>query len=132
MDKISINNLFPSANDFKPLDVHSLYNPREQKVKNKINFNIDKLIKLRDERKNKILVQYEKIFNIILNKINTTNNLNIYEFVYDVPEAIYGYFDYIRIDCLKYVENKLKELKIDTLILNEKSIYISWYNLLNK
>ena len=75
MDKISISNLFPSTYDFQPLDVDNLYNTQDQKTKNKINFNIDRLVKLREERKSKILIQYEKVFNICLNKINLANNL---------------------------------------------------------
>lgn len=132
MDRISINNLFPSNNDFKPLDVNSLYNPQEKHVRNKINFNIDRLVNLREERKKKVLIQYERIFNMCLNKINLANNLNKVEIVYDVPEAIYGSFDYNSNDCLEYIDDKLKKLKLDTLILDNKSIYVSWENLAKK
>jgi hypothetical protein len=129
MDKININNLFPYANDFKPLDVYSLYHTRDKQITNKINFNIERLIKLREERKNKILIQYEKIFNMCLKKINTANNLNKTEIVYDVPEAIFGYLEYNRLRCLEYIEKKLKDMHLDALILNNKTIYVSWLNL---
>ncbi|QKF93940.1 hypothetical protein QKU48_gp0482 [Fadolivirus algeromassiliense] len=130
MDKISINNLFPStSSDFQPLDVNTLYNPQENKIKNKINFNIDRLIKLREERKQKIFVQYEKIFNMCLNKINLANNLNKTEIIYEVPEAAYGYFDYSSQDCLNYIEERLKNMDLDTLLLDPKTIYVSWLNL---
>ena len=56
MDKISVSNLFPSTRDLEPLNVNNLYNTNEQKNQNKLNFNIDKLIKLREDRKKKILV----------------------------------------------------------------------------
>jgi hypothetical protein len=129
MDRISINNLFPSPNDCKPLDLDNLSNNQESKTKNKINFNIDKLIKLREERKKRIFIQYEKIFHICLNKITMANNLNKTEILYEIPDAIYGHFDYSVNDCMEYVYSKLKNMKLDTLILNEKSIYISWLNL---
>jgi len=129
MDKISINNLFPSTNDFQPLDVNNLYNTNDQKVKNKINFNIERLIKLREERKRKILVQYEKIFNMCLKKISLANNLNYTEVIYDIPEAIYGHFDYNPNDCLEYVNNKLKNMHLDTIYMGDKQIYVSWINL---
>lgn len=59
MDKININNLFSAQNDFdfKPLTVNNLYNSYTTdtiKKQNKINFNIDKLIRLREEKKTKI------------------------------------------------------------------------------
>lgn len=132
MDRISINNLFPSSNNFQPLDVNSLYNINEQRTKNKINFNIDKLVSLREERRRKIFVQYEKIFNMCLNKINMANGLNKNELVYYVPEAVYGYFDYNSTNCLEYIEGKLRQMKLETLILDNTSIYISWENLAKK
>ena len=129
MDEISINNLFSTGNNFEPLDVHNLYNPNDQKEKNKLNFNIDRLIKLREERKKKILIQYEKIFNLCLNKINLANNLNKIEIIYDVPDGIYGHFDYNSSNCLDYIEKKLQSMHLDTLIFNNKTIYVSWLNL---
>lgn len=144
MDKISINNLFSSNNDFQPLDVHNLYNANEYKSKinnnvnnidnnsnknkKKVNFNIDRLIQLREDRKKKILVHYEKIFNTCLNKIDTANNFNKTEIIYEIPEAIYGHSDYNMGDCIAYVNEKLEELNLDTLIFGQ-TIYVSWLNL---
>jgi len=130
MDRISISNLFPSNQDFKPLDVYSLYNTNERKTRNKINININRLVNLREERKKKILKEYDKIFNICLNKINLANELNKTEFIYEVPEGVFGYYDYNTLDCLKYIEDKLrKNIHVDTVILNNKSIYVSWLNI---
>jgi hypothetical protein len=129
MDKITINNLFPTTCDLQPLDIHSLYNSKQEHVKNKINFNIDRLINLRETRKKRVLIQYEKVYGMCLKKINMANNLNKTEVVYDVPEAAYGYFDYTSIECLKYIEERLKEMKLEILLLDSKSIYISWANI---
>lgn len=130
MDKININNLFPSSSDdFMPLDVQSLFNLNEQKNRKKINFNIERLIKLREERKNKVLSQYEKVFGFCLNKINLANNLNKLEVIYDIPEAMYGSFEYNQLDCLLYIDNKLKDMGLDTLLIDNNSLYISWLEL---
>ena len=126
MERISINNLFPSNNTFKPLDVYSLYNTKEQRIKNKINFSIDRLINLREERKKKILEQYDKVFNICLNKINTANNLNKTETIYEVPNGIYGFIDYKPLECVHYIQKKLHDMCLNTLILSENVLYISW------
>lgn len=128
MDQISISNLFPSSSDFKPLDVYSLYNTKEQRIQNQLNFNIERLVKLREERKNKIFVQYDKIFNACLNKINRANNLHKTEVLFDIPEGIYGHNDYNPLQCIEYIDKKLKDMCLDTLILKQ-SIYISWLNL---
>lgn len=125
MDKISINALFPAL-DFQPLDINSLYNLKPQKIKNQINFNINKLKNLREERKQKILIQYDKILNICLNKINFANNFDKTETIFDIPKALYGYFDYNPLDCAKYIQSKLTDLKLKSVILSNITIYISW------
>lgn len=129
MDKICINNLFKGANDFKPLNVHTLYEIKGNKDKEKVNLNIDRLINLRDERENRIIVQYEKSYNTCLTKITTANELGKTSVVFTVSETVYGYFNYNPIECIKYINSKLEEEKFDTLILNDTTIYISWLNL---
>lgn len=129
MDKISINNLFPSNNDFQPIDVNSLFNTKEQRSKNKINLNIDRLIHLREDRKKKIFIQYDKILNMCLNKINLANNLDKTEVVYDVPDALFGHFNYNTAECVDYLHKKITDLYFDAMIISDKSIYISWKNL---
>lgn len=128
MDQISIGNLFPSSSDFKPLDVYSLYHTKEQKVQNQLSFNIDRLVKLREEKKNKIFIHYDKIFNMCLNRITRANNLYKTEVLFDIPEGIYGQNDYNPLQCVEHIQKKLNDMGLDTLILN-KSIYISWLNL---
>lgn len=130
MDKISVSNLFPT-NKFRPLDVNSLYNTRKQKEENSNNFNIDRLIKLREEKKKKIIEEYEKIYKMCLNKITLANNLGNTEVIYEVPDAVYGKLEYNIVDCIAYIINKLDEMKLDTMIF-QKSIYISWLDLPNK
>ena len=130
MDKININNLFPGSSDnYSPLDVESLFNLNEQKNKKKMNFNVERLIKLREERKNKVLSKYEKVFGLCLNKITLANNMNKLEVVYDLPDFMYGSFEYNVFDCLIYIDEKLKNMNLDTLIINENTLYISWADL---
>lgn len=129
MDKICINNLFKGATDFKPLDVHTLYDIKGNKDKEKFNLNIDRLIHLRDERENRVHNQYDKTYNTCLGKITTANELNKTSLVFTVPETVYGYFNYSPSECIKYINTKLEIEKFETLILNDTTIYISWLNL---
>lgn len=129
MDKICINNLFNGVSEFKPLNVHTIYDIKGNKDTDKVELNIDRLIHLRDERENRILVQYEKIYNTCLHKITTANELNKTSVTYIVPDSVYGYFTYSASDCIKYINAKLEKEKFDTLIMGENIIYISWLNL---
>ncbi len=131
MDKISINNIFlQSPDNSRPLDVNMMFDVGGSN-KTKTNFDIDKLIKLREERRSKILVQYEKIFNMVLNKIMAANKMNSTEMIYAVPDALYGHFDYNQADCAKHVADKLTGLGLDAAPLADHTIYISWLDLEN-
>ena len=135
MDKLSINNLFPPSsnknnnnNHNEPLNVNSIYNQNMHKKSNKIQFSIDGLLSRKEERKRKMIESYRKIYGILLNKISNVNKINdTTEIIYDVPEAIFGCKDYTSTECLRYVENKLRNVyHMDTLKLSDKSIFISW------
>jgi len=127
MDKISINNIF-NTNDRRVLDVNNIYGQQAQSEK-KVQFSVDRLIKLREERKAKLYAEYKKQLNICLNRINTANNLNRTEVMYDVPDGLYGHSDYVPGDCLAYIKNKIKGMKLDVVVLSDRSILISWLHL---
>ncbi len=153
MNNISINNIFSpgsGGNEFRPLDVNNLSGemsgvgessdaysalpglagikfPGDEKHHK--GFNLERLIHLREERRVKILAQYEKIYNMVLNKITLANNLNKTELVYEVPDVVFGHYDYNSLDCINYIDIGLKKMFIDTIVLSDKTIYISWLNL---
>jgi len=129
MDRININNLFPLAVTNRPLDINSLFNTKENLKENKINYDLDRLMNLRDNRKKRVLVCYEKIFSMCMTKIKIANNIYKTSIVYDLPLNVYGY-NYVVEDCMQFVNAKLRELKFDTeLITDGPSIYVSWEKL---
>lgn len=130
MDRLNINNLFPTNKDnIRPLDVNSLYNPKKKKKNDK--FSIDGLINDQEEKKKKVLEHYNRIYNMVLKKIKTMNKINnTTEIIYDVVGSIYGCREYNSFDCLNYIEKRLREkYYMDTYKLSEKSIFISWKNI---
>jgi len=135
MNRININNLFPSSttsitgNSYKPLDINSLFHPEEQRFDSKVNFSIEKLINVREEKKNKIRKKYKKIFTLCLNKITVVNNLNKTDIIYDIPDAIFRCPDYNQLDCMDFLQSRLRRLYMDTLTLSNRSIFISWLNI---
>ena len=130
MDRININNLFVSSNiDKKPLDVYSLYNPKDNKIKNNIKFNVDKLLNVQDEQKKKVRDSYKKIYNICLNKIDTANSMRKTDIIFEIPRSIFRIPDYDPFKCVDYIENKLRDMDIDTLRVSNFFIFISWLNI---
>lgn len=62
-----------------------------------------------------------------LTKIELASNMKKTEITYDVPQFIFGYAEYNITDCLSYIDDKLKDMKLETIVF-KKSIYVSWAN----
>ena len=132
MDHINIGNIFSNGSKVEnnnPLDVNSLYNTQKNLEKQKLDFNINKLINVREERRQEVINRYRKVFRICLKKITEANRLNATDIIFEIPKAIFGCTEYNQIECNKYVEKKLKMLYLDTLPLSKKSLFISWKNI---
>jgi len=134
MEQLNIKNLFPSSNpvtENKPLSVSTLYNHKENIKQNKIDFTIEKLLDVQEERKKKVIDEYRKSFNLILKKITDANKLGYYDLIFDVPYSAYMCPEYNITDCLDFVERRLRKIYMDTLRMGTRSIFISWSNLEN-
>lgn len=131
MDKISINNLCPQANiiEDKPLDISSLNNSIERKNKKKTELHVEDLTARWEEKKRKKFHEYKKIYNMCLSKIKQANKINRFDLLYEIPTVVYMCPQYDSVECLDYLQEKLKSLYLDTMIVNKYSIFISWMNI---
>ncbi len=133
MNNINIDNLFPKRGKTlnRPIDVNNMYYPVKNKKKGYIEFNVDQLLYEQDEKKQKIKNEYKSVFNLCLKKIKTANKLNKRDIIYDVPETVLMCPGYNSLDCLLFIEDRLRKLYIDTLIMSLNQIFISWNNVRN-
>lgn len=130
MDKINVNSLFNIPTQCnQPLSVKTLFNPDETKQEREGIFNVECLIESKKERRQKVIAEYKKIHNICLRKIKSVNRMNKDDFVFEIPLAIFRCPDYNPAECLEHLEERLKRLQLDTLILSNNKIFISWKNL---
>lgn len=136
MERININNLFPSnrphEDKFGSLDINTLFNFNKNKNRDiSLDNTVDQLIEYKKEQKRKAVVEYKKILNTCLFNIKKANKLDKTDIIFKIPLFIIGVKKYDPDECLKYIETKLREMYMDTLILNINSIFISWYNIEN-
>ena len=141
MDRINISNLFPAAVDNnsisnKPLDIHSIINSTKSNKANilvpvikKSNFNLNKIINKKSNRQKLAVLEYKKIFNLVLNKITIADDTNNTSIIYEVTDAIFSCPEYKSLECLNYIENRLRKMYMDTFKISEKSIFICWKNI---
>ena len=129
MQNININNLFPNnKNNYKPLDIQSLYDQLNKKIK-KVDFSIQDIINTKEQERKKTMNEYKKYFHKCLIKIKTAHKLKKEDMIYIVPDRIIYCQEYNSIDCLNYIQSHLRKIYMDTFILSRKSIFITWINL---
>ena len=142
MYNINICNLFPASysgtDSHSPLDVRTLYD-FNKKCSLKINddnrkpveFNVESLINVRKEKKRMTHNKYKKITDVCLNKIKNANKINQTDIIFNVPLTVFGCNEYNTWNCLDYMEYKLRKLHMDTYVMSETTIFISWLNIEN-
>uniref|UniRef100_A0A6C0ABZ1 Uncharacterized protein n=1 Tax=viral metagenome TaxID=1070528 RepID=A0A6C0ABZ1_9ZZZZ len=124
-ENISIETLYPKSKINKEFDVNS-FNTNLLDIEN---FDTDKLIKERENREKKLKTVYKKLLGTCLHKIQILNDRDETDMVYNVPQIYYGFSKYEPFDCLTYIEKKLRKKYLDTYILSETKIFISWKNI---
>lgn len=127
MDKISVETVCSSYDRTKVLDVDSLINRNTDE--NKVVFNIDKLINVREDKKKRVLEHHKRLFKICLKRINVYNDKYKTDMVYEIPNTIHTCPEYEPDNCMAYIEDKLRELHMDTYVVTPLTIFVSWVNI---
>ena len=89
-------------------------------------FILNKIKNVQKNEKNKLNEIYESKFKECLLKINDAIDMNVTDIFFTVNNGHFGCKLYKSIDCLKYIENKLRKKKFDTFIYSQNNIFISW------
>lgn len=125
MDKLNLNNLTKS--NLRPagdIDLNSICVATSNDIIQ--NFTSGDLIKTRNEKRKKLLEEYQNIYRVCLEKIKKQDPLFITDIIFEVPDIIYSNADYKSENCLEYIEKKLNDMYIDTYRLSSNSIFITW------
>lgn len=131
MDKINVNILVPNAQSLEEtysngtFDVNTLANIKNSNDST-LHFNINSLIKIRKEKREKLLETYIKYYNRCIDKIKLLNNRNISDLFYEVPTNVPDVYGYKSIDCIEFISNKLKTFYMDTYKINNYTIFVTW------
>jgi hypothetical protein len=138
MNNINIKNLFIDSDinheDFTHSNTLNVYNLVESKVflNNLDDDYIINKIKNNDKKeKNKIKDLYETKYKECLNKIDNAIDMKFTDVYFSVGDSFFGYKNYNSKKCLEYIQNKLRKKEFETLIYNNKQIFISWKNVVD-
>jgi len=138
MNNINIKNIFIDESVVKEEITNSntlnVYNLVESKVflNNLDDDYIINKIKNNDKKeKNKIKDLYETKYKECLNKIDNAIDMKFTDVYFSVGDSFFGYKNYNSKKCLEYIQNKLRKKEFETLIYNNKQIFISWKNVVD-
>jgi len=142
MDNINIKNIFVNNNNPFRLDNDktkkdnttflSEINTYNLISKNKLidvvddNFIVNKIKYVQKYENDLVLEVYEEKFKECLLKINDAIDINITDIFFTVTNGHFGCKKYDSYECLKYIEDKLRKKKFETLITSKIEIFISW------
>lgn len=129
MDKISVQSLVQNnakvSDSNNGLNVYSLVNTKKN-YDDLHTFNIDSLIKIRRDKRERKLETFMRYYSRCFESIKILNNKNKTDIIYDVPDRVPECSDYSSIECIEFIENKLKEKYMDVYRINYKTIFVTW------
>uniref|UniRef100_A0A6C0EBI7 Uncharacterized protein n=1 Tax=viral metagenome TaxID=1070528 RepID=A0A6C0EBI7_9ZZZZ len=130
---LSIENLFPSCGARKygngRIDT-DLFNG---KTNDELNFDSDILLQKIINKRKKIRELHVKYFNICCKKIESADSVGMTDIIFKLPKMIEEINDFDFKDCIEYISKNLKRQKLDTYIINKRTLFVSWkYIELNK
>jgi hypothetical protein len=90
------------------------------------NFIINKIKHVQKYENDLVIEVYQEKFKECLLKINDAIDINIKDIFFTVSTGYFGCKKYDSHECLKYIEDKLRKKKFETLITSKIEIFISW------
>lgn len=128
---ISVDKLFPegknkSGTQGKKLDIDTLFKGTPLNNEPDISFNSNILLdKIKQRRKIK-LKKFNEMLRYCYQRIEETDNNNDTDLVFSVIENMTDCKEYDPIECLEFISLKLRTQDLDTKILSNTSIFITW------
>ena len=109
--------------------VSSLVDSNTFKTSISDDFIIDKIKSNKKNEMVKVNDLYETKYKECLLMINNAVELNLTDLIFNVELSYFGYKNYDSLECINYIEKKLKNKNFLTLKISYKSIFISWKNI---
>jgi len=131
MNNITIDKFMPSKNlDYLPrgnITINSISKDKNINSDPELNFNSTILLKNIQQRRLKIRAKMVEMFNLCCEKIIETENSYLTDLIFKLPESIFIDFNGCKdIDIINYIAKKLKQNKLDVLIINSDTLFITW------
>lgn len=131
MSRITVSTLFPELNkkDNDNITVKSLFDTKNNRLKNEINFSVNSLLAPKIEKRKQIKMEYKLEYKTCLSQIELVNKVGQTDFIFEVPKTKFMLPEYNSEDCINYIKDHLYDNCIDSMVLSKTKIFVSWLDL---
>lgn len=88
---------------------------------------IESMIKMTDNKRKRIINKYNEIFNICMSNIKIAFSIGKEDLIYKIPFYVSGIPEYNTKDCLTFIKQRIMELYMDSSIISQNEIFITWH-----
>ena len=129
--QMNIETLMPSNNhnynrNTGKIDVNMISNGKSINVDPSKDFNSHNLLNSIYEKRKKKRNWLVEMYNLCSNKIKDADDAGLTDITFILPEIILENSSYRHQEAIDYISKNLRDQKIDTLILDKKSIFVTW------
>jgi hypothetical protein len=135
--KMNIETLMPSKNNnynhSRRLDVNTISYGKQINLDPSRDFNSNDLLTGIYERRKKIRNWLVDMYNLCCTRIKDADENGFTDLVFELPELLMDSSLFKEKECIEYISKNLREQNIDTLLLKNNKLFITWkYIELNK
>lgn len=130
MTNITIDKLMPANNvsyTNGKMDIESIAKDKFINDTPEQNFNSDVLLKNIKKKRQKLRNTLVNTYNLCCDKIKEADSIGLTDLIFELPEIMFLSFSECRdIDIINYISNNLRKQKLNTYIINNKKLFITW------
>jgi hypothetical protein len=108
------------------IDVNMISNGKSINIDPSKDFNSHNLLNGIYERRKKKRNWLVDMYNLCCNKIKDADDAGLTDITFILPEIISENSSYRHLEAIEYISKNLRDQKIDTLVLDKKSIFVTW------
>ncbi len=130
-NKITIDTLMPGSNSGYlhkgKFDINSISKDKFINDDPDINFDSGVLLKSIQKKREKIRAKLVTSYNLCCDKIREADNTGLTDLIFELPNMISMSNIYCKdIDVIRYISNKLQDEKLNTYIIDDTKLFITW------
>ena len=129
--QMNIETLMPSNNhnynrNTGKIDVNMISSGKSINIDPSKDFNSHNLLNGIYERRKKKRNWLVDMYNLCCNKIKDADDAGLTDITFVLPEIILENSSYRHLEAIEYISKNLRDQRMDTLILDKKSLFITW------